>query len=93
MAVEVDAVLAGNVIQDYHFRDTVHSIEGFAESEVHVHLSFALLKIYNACWHEATMPGASNGPNSSSIKMAMRTMGTFNGMVLIASRFLQDSLS
>ena len=93
MAVEVDAVLAGNVIQDYRFRDTIHSIEGFAESKVHVHLSFALLKIYDACWHEAIMPGASNGPESSSIKMVMRTMGTFDGMVLIASRFLQDSLS
>ena len=86
--MEVDAVLAGNVIQDYHFRDTVHSIEGFAESKVHVDLFFALLKIYDACWHKATMPGTSNGPDSSSIKMAMRTMGTFNGMVLIASRFL-----
>ena len=50
-AVEVDAVLAGNVIQDYFFRDSIHLIEGFAESEVHVHLSFTLLKIYNACWH------------------------------------------
>ena len=91
--MEVDAVLAGNVVQDYCFRDTIHLIEGFAESEVHVHLSFTHLKIYDACWHEVTMPGTSNGPDSSSLKMAMRTMGTFNCMVLIASRFLQDPLS
>jgi hypothetical protein len=93
MVVEVDAVLAGYVIQDYHFRNTVHSIEDLAESEAHVHLSFTLLKIYDACWHEATMPGTSNCTDSSSIKMSMRTMGTFHGMVLIASQFLQDSLS
>ena len=93
MVVEIDAVLAGYVIEHYHLGNAVYSIEGLAESEVHIHLSFTLLKIYNACWYEATMPCMGNGTNSSSIKMAMGTMGTFDGMVLIASRFLQDSFT